>query len=110
MSYPIALNQTGALPQKFPFDLPISGDVTIAFSGTCWSKLPGAICGVTVYLDGKKLGDVPLLFNNASVHQTLPAYFFPVNLDFGPHTIQVSALTDNTVCDQNDFFSLWILT
>jgi hypothetical protein len=109
VTYYIARNQTGALPQKFPFDLPISGDVTIAFSGTCWSKLAAAICGVTVYLDDTKLGDVPLFFNSASQHLTLPTQFFAANLDFGPHTITLRPLTDTTVSDQNDFFSLWLV-
>ena len=109
MTYYIAQNQSGALPLKFPFDLPISGDVTIAFSGTCWAKLPNGIGGVSVYLDGNKLGDVPFFFNNASEHHTLPTQFFATNLDFGQHAIVLQALTDITVSDQNDFFSLWIL-
>lgn len=74
MSYYIAQNQTGPLPQKYPFDLPITGDVTIAFSGTCWSNSPG-FAGVNVYLDGNLLGDVPLFFNNVSQHLELPASF-----------------------------------
>ena len=109
MTYSIAQNQTGDLPLKFPFDLPISGDVTIAFAGTCWSKLPAAICGYYVYLDGVKLGAVPLFFNNAQQHQALPTSFFATNLDFGPHTITLTPLTDTTMSDKNDFFSLWIV-
>jgi hypothetical protein len=109
VTYTIAQNQTGPLPLKIPFDVPISGDVTIAFSGTCWSKSAGAFCGVSVYLDGIKLGDVPLCFNAASQHLTLPTQFFATTLDFGPHTITLQAQTDATQSDKNDFYSLWIV-
>jgi len=109
VSYYIAQNQSGVLPLKFPFDLPISGDVTLGFSGSCWASLPAAICGVGVYLDDKHIGDVPQFFNTAGQHLTLPAAFFPVNLDFGPHTITLRGITDTTRSDQNDFFSLWIV-
>lgn len=109
MTFSIAQNQRGPLPLKLPFDTPISGDVTIAVSGTCWSKFAGANCGITVYLDGNKLGDVPLFFNNTSMHMTLPTYFFSANLDFGQHVITLGALTDETNSDQNDFYSVWIV-
>lgn len=109
MTYYIAQNQGGVLPLKFPFDLPISGDVTLGLSGSCWSFLPAAICGVGVYLDDKHIGDVPQFFNNANQHLALPTFFFPINLDFGPHTITLHAITDTTRTDQNDYFSLWII-
>lgn len=109
MTYYIAQNQSGSLPLTFSFELPITGNVTIAFSGTCWSSLPAAICGVAVLLDGKHLGDVPLYFNNAKEHLTLPTFFFPADLGPGPHTILLRRITDTTYSDENDYFSLWIV-
>lgn len=109
MTYYIAQNQGGVLPLKFPFNLPISGELTLGFSGSCWSFLPGAICGVAVYLDDKHIGDVPLCFNNANQHLPLPTYLFPIILGSGPHTITLRAITDTTRTDQNDYFSLWII-
>jgi hypothetical protein len=109
VTYYIAQNQGGSLPQSYPFDLPISGDVTIAFSGSCWSSFAAAICGVGVFLDDKHLGDVPLYFNKPNEHMALPTFFFPVNLDFGPHTITLRRITDTTFSDENDYFSLWIV-
>lgn len=109
MSHSIVQNKGGALPLTFPFNLPISGDLTLGFSGSCSASLPGAICGVAVYLDDKHLGDVPQCFNNAHQHLTLPTYFFPINLDFGPHAITLRRITDTTITDQNDAFSLWIV-
>lgn len=109
MSYTIVNNKGGVLPLTFPFDLPITGDVTLAISGSCWASLPAAICGVAVYLDDKHIGDVPQFFNNASQHLALPANFFPINLGFGPHSIILRAITDTTRTDQNDYFSLWIV-
>ncbi len=109
MTYYIAQNQNGPLPQKYPFDLPISGDVTIAFSGSCYCRFTNGIAGVRVNLDDVHIGDVPLYFNNANQHLTLPTAFFAVNLEFGPHTITLSPLTDHTLADKNDYFSLWIV-
>lgn len=110
MSYTIAQNQSGALPLTFPFNSPITGDVTIALAGTCWSNAAQALGGVVVMLDNVQIGQVELFFNDAGLHITLPTQFFPVELDTGgPHKITLLPLTGNTVSDQNDFFSLWIL-
>lgn len=109
MTYIIAQNQGGALPLSFPFNVPVSGDLTLGFSGGCWSAFAAAICGVAVYLDDKHIGDVPLLFNNANQQLTLPPAFFPINIDFGDHVIKLIELTDTTRTDQNSNFSLWII-
>ncbi len=109
MTYTIAQNQTGPLPLKNPVRRAHQRRRDPAFSGTCWSKSAGAFCGVSVYLDGIKLGDVPLCFNAASQHLTLPTQFFATTLDFGPHTITLQAQTDATQSDKNDFYSLWIV-
>lgn len=109
MTFVIAQNQPGPLPLKVTFTAPISGDVTIAFSGSCWSSTAQNPGGVEVLLDGKSLGKALLFFNNPSVHQTLPTQIFPVNLSEGPHTITVQAIWPTVLSDRNDFFSLWIV-
>lgn len=109
MSYYIAQNQGGVLPLKFPFSVPITGNLTLGISGSCWSFLPAAICGVAVYLDDQHLGDVPQFFNNANQHLALPTFFFPIKLGPGQHTITLRGITDTTRTDQNDYFSLWIV-
>lgn len=109
MTFIIAQNQTGPLPLKIPFNAPIDGDVTIAFSGTCWSNAAAAPGGVQVYLDDTHIGDALLYFNAASVHLTLPTQFFAVNLSEGPHTIVLQPKSANTVSDKGDFYSLWIV-
>ena len=110
MSYYIARNQGGVLPMKYSFEVPITGDLTLAFSGSLWASVPASMCGVSVYLDDKHLGDVMMFFNNANVHLPLPTFFFPINLDFGPHTVTLRAYSEVTRSDQNDPFSLWIVT
>lgn len=109
MTFTIAQNQTGPLPLKIPFTAPISGDVTIAFSGSCWSSTVNNPGGVEVFLDGKSLGKALMFFNNASLHLALPAQIFAVNLSEGPHTITLQALSSTVLSDQHDFFSLWII-
>lgn len=43
------------------------------------------------------------------MHTALPTQLFPVMLKPGTHTITLKPLVPNTVSDQHDFFSLWIL-
>jgi hypothetical protein len=107
--YTIALNQSGPLPQVYPFKVPVAGKVTIAFSATCWSKAASSVGGVAVFLDDTQIGEAPFYFNAASMHMALPAQLFPVMLKPGNHTITVKALGPNTVSDQHDYFSLWVL-
>ena len=109
MSYTIVQNKGGVLPLTFPFEIPLTGNLTLGISGSCWASLPGAICGVAVYLDDKHIGDVPQLFNNANQHLALPAAFFPIKLGPGQHAISLHPITDTTRTDQNDPFSLWIV-
>lgn len=109
MTFIIAQNQPGPLPLKIPFNAPIDGDVTIAFSGSCWSSTAANPGGVAVYLDGKPLGNAQLFFNSSGMHQALPTQFFAVNLTEGPHTITLQALSSTILSDRNDFFSLWII-
>ena len=109
MSYVIAQNQQGPLPRTFPFQVPVTGDVTLAVAGTCWSNAAGALAGIIIYLDGNAVGKVPLFFNAASQHMTLQTFFVPIDLGDGPHTITIEPMTSNTVTDQNDYFSLWII-
>lgn len=109
MTFIIAQNQTGPLPLKMPFTAPISGDVTIAFSGTCWSSTAQNPGGVEVFLDGKSLGKALLFFNTPNLHLALPAQFFAVNLAEGPHALTVQAISSTVLSDRNDFFSAWIV-
>lgn len=109
MNYPIVMNQGGVLPLTFPFELPVTGNLTLGLSGSCYASLPGAICGVAVYLDDKHLGDVPQCFNNANQHLTLPTAFFPILLKGGQHTITLRRITDTTLTDKNDAFSVWVV-
>lgn len=109
MTFIIAQNQTGPLPLKMPFTAPITGDVTIAFSGTCWSSTVNNPGGVEVFLDGKSLGKALLFFNNAGLHLSLPTQFFAVNLSEGPHTLLLQAISSTVLSDRGDFFSAWII-
>ena len=109
MTFIIAQNQTGPLPLKIPFTAPISGDVTIAFSGSCWSSTANNPGGVEVLLDGQSLGKALLFFNSASLHQALPTQIFATTLSEGPHTITLVPLSSTVLSDRNDFFSLWIV-
>ncbi|MCQ4167679.1 hypothetical protein [Tahibacter harae] len=109
MTIVIAQNQPGPLPLKIPFTAPITGDVTIAFSGSCWSSTASNPGGVEVFLDGKSLGKALLFFNAPNMHQALPTQIFAVNLGEGQHTITLQALSSTVLSDRNDFFSLWIV-
>jgi hypothetical protein len=109
MTFVIVQNQPGPLPLKVTFTAPISGDVAIAFSGSCWSSTASNPGGVEIFLDGQSLGKSLLFFNNSGLHLALPAQVFPINLSEGPHTLTVQAISSTVLSDKNDFFSAWIL-
>ena len=109
MSFTIAQNQRGPLPLKMPFTAPISGNVTIAFSGTCWSSTVNNPGGVEVFLDDTSLGTAPMFFNNANTHLALPTQFFLVRLTRRQHTLSVRPVWSTILTDSNDFFSAWII-
>lgn len=109
MTFVITQNQPGPLPLKVTFTAPITGDVTIAFSGSCWSSTVNNPGGVEVFLDGQSLGRSLLFFNSSGVHQSLPTQFFATTLGEGPHAITVQAIGSTVLSDRNDFFSLWII-
>lgn len=109
MTFIIAHNQRGPLPLKIPFTAPISGNVTIAFSGTCWSSVAKNPGGVEVFLDDKSLGTVPLFFNDPNMHLALPTQLFIVRLTGRQHTLGVRAMLSTIITDSNDYFSAWII-
>lgn len=109
MTFIIAQNQTGPLPLKIPFNAPISGDVTIAFSGSCFSSTANNPGGVEIFLDGKSLGQSLMFFNTVNLHLALPTQIFAVNLSEGPHTLTIQPLTSTVLSDRHDYFSAWII-
>jgi hypothetical protein len=109
VTYIIAQNQPGPLPLTIPFNTPITGDVTLAFSGSCWSSTANVLGGVEVLLDGKSIGKAELYFNSPTLHLTLPTQFFAANLSDGQHTITLRPTGSSVISDRNDFFSLWII-
>ncbi len=109
MSYVLTSNQTGGLPITVPFQVPLSGDVTIAFSGTAWTQTSNTVIGIDVLLDGVLLGRSLIYSNNASEHRALPTMFFATTLSEGPHKLTFVPTNGNTVSDVNDFYSAWII-
>jgi len=109
MSFVIANNLTGPLPLDIPFNPPLDGPVTIAFSGSAWASVSNTLIGVDVLLDGALLGTALLYSNQTQEHRTLPTQFFASKLSDGAHTITLRATNANTTSDANDFYSLWII-
>ena len=110
MAFVIASNIQGPLPQSIPFTSPVVGPATVAISATAWTKSPGNVIGVVAILNGVKIGVLQLMTNQGSVHLTLPTGFFNADIESMQCTLMLVPTDQNTVTDQNDFFSAVILT
>ncbi len=95
------------MPLKIAFDVPISGDVTLAFSGAA-GQIRERVLRRQRSPRRHQARRRPLYFNNPTQHLTLPTHFFPATLGYGQHTILLKALTDETNTDKDDFYS-WIV-
>ncbi|MEO8672600.1 MAG: hypothetical protein ABI411_14875 [Tahibacter sp.] len=106
----IASNVPGPLPLTLPFNSPLDGPVTFAFSSTAWSNTtPGTTIGVDILLDSVLIGTTVMSSNNPGEHRTLPTQIVGTKITDGPHKITVQAHNANTITDQNDYFSVWII-
>ena len=75
-------------------------------SGSVWSQGPAHLVGIGVALDGNAIGQAQIFANAAAMHLAVVPVYIPVQLAQGPHTLHLSRLTDNSMGDQNDFYSV----
>jgi len=78
-------------------------------TGSVWATQPAQWVGVEVYLDGVAIGECLIYCNEANSHRTFIPQMFPITVAFGQHTVSLSASTEYTTSDINDYFNVSIL-
>lgn len=105
----VVVNQNGPLPITTKFHYQAQGPAMLYVSGTAWSQQAGQLLGIEVLIDGNSVGAAQVMTNEASSHKTLVSAFFPLDLDYGDHTLMIIVGDAATTTDQNDFYNVSVL-
>jgi hypothetical protein len=98
----ILISKDGALPAKASFYCAGSTQVFLV-SGSAYSNVQGII-GVNILIDGQNYGVSKVGVNELTSHKAFVEQPVVAHLAPGSHTIELTAFTNNTQTDQNDFF------
>jgi len=107
MPIQILVSQPGPLPIKVTFNAPSDGPTTLVVNGSVWTQTANNIIGIQVAMDGNAVGKAQVFSNGASTHRPVVPAYIPQQLQFGQHTLTLSALPGtSTTSDYNDFYSV----
>jgi hypothetical protein len=106
MPVQVILSQQGPLPIKINFNALSDAPVNLEVNGSVWTQTANQMIGIQVAIDGGAVGKAQIFSNAASTHRAVVPVFIPLQLQFGQHSITLSALPNTTtVSDLNDIFS-----
>jgi len=106
MATQIIVSQKGPLPISVNFPSPSDGPSTLMVFGSVWTQGTNTMIGIQVTLDGQSLGAAQIFANPAATHMNVVPAVFPIKLQQGNHTLQLSVGTTSTVSDYNDFYTV----
>jgi hypothetical protein len=107
MAFMSILNQhIGPLPIATSFTAPSDGPSCFVLSGSVWSSTANQLIGVTLTVDGVKVGSASIWSNGVSTHRAVVPSYIPVTLKIGPHKLELVAENGSTISDLNDRFDL----
>ena len=102
---PILNLHSGPLPISAPFKSPTNENALIEVSGSLRSDGSPVLIGFQVLIDGKAVGQSQIWSNADNVHRaTVPVLVTPPK-DYAPHTLTLQAMNNNSIGDQNDYFT-----
>jgi hypothetical protein len=106
MPIQVILSKQGPLPITVNFSALSDAPVTLEVQGSVWTQTANNMIGIQVALDGGAVGKAQLFSNGASTHRAVVPAYVPLQLQFGQHSLTLSALPGtSTVSDQNDFYT-----
>ena len=106
MATQIIVSKKGPLPISANFPSPSDGPSTLMVFGSVWTQGTNTMIGIEVTLDGQSLGAAQIFANPAATHMNVVPAVFPIKLQQGNHTLQLSVGTTSTVSDFNDFYTV----
>ena len=99
-------NQKGPLPIKATFQAPGDMPMYLEVTGSVWTTTANQMIGIQVAVDGAVVGVANIFSNTASTHRNVVPRYFPIKLNQGAHTVELSlAPSTTTTSDFNDFFN-----
>ena len=99
-------DQKGPLPIKAQFMAPGDMPMYLEVTGSVWTGTANQMIGIQVSVDGNVVGTANIFSNGASTHRNVVPRYFPIKLNQGSHTVELSlAPNTTTTSDFNDFFN-----
>lgn len=99
-------NQKGPLPIKATFQAPGDMPMYLEVTGSVWTQTANQMIGIQVAVDGAVVGVANIFSNTASTHRNVVPRYFPIKLNQGAHTVELTlAPSTTTTSDLNDFFN-----
>lgn len=99
-------NQKGPLPIKATFQAPGDMPMYLEVTGSVWTTTANQMIGIQVSVDGAVVGVANIFSNTASTHRNVVPRYFPIKLNQGAHTVELTlAPGTTTTSDFNDFFN-----
>ena len=99
-------DQKGPLPIKAQFMAPGDMPMYLEVTGSVWTPTANQMIGIQVSVDGNVVGTANIFSNSASTHRNVVPRYFPIKLNQGSHTVELSlAPGTTTTSDFNDFFN-----
>ena len=106
MGIQVILSQAGPLPITATFNAPGDSPMYIEVNGSVWTQTANQMIGIQVAVDGAVVGVANIFSNTASTHRNVVPRYFPIKLNQGAHTVELSlAPSTTTTSDLNDFFN-----
>ena len=107
MSIKVILSKVGPLPLTATFDAPADSPMYLEVVGSVYSSNANRLLGIAVQLDNKPIGTPAQIWSNGiNTHRAVVPAYIPVQLQFGKHTLTLTAANGDTVSDLNDTFTV----
>ena len=106
MPVQVLLSQKGPLPIKATFKVLSDQPVYLEVNGSVWTQTANNMIGIQIAIDDGAVGTANIFSNASSTHRAVVPAYIPLQLQFGQHSITLSAQPGTTtVSDSNDFYT-----
>ena len=102
---PIFNLKGGPLPISEQFKSPTDAGAMIEVSGSLRSNGSPVLIGFQILIDGHAVGASQIWSNADNVHRATVPVLVSAPKDFNPHTLTLQPMNNNSIGDQNDYFT-----
>ena len=106
---PILNLRGGPLPISVEYKSPTDGGAVIEVSGSLRSNGSPVLIGFQILIDGKVAGQSQIWSNADNVHRATVPVVVAAPQDFNSHTLTLQPMNNNSIGDQNDYFTATLI-